>query len=216
MAREDSLDEQKVFFTDTEEDSEEEEQRGEEEQKQKDLLLQNLRRPGSSSSAIRGLLEKRSSDGSWKTQLFSLKRFKLYYQDPTAKEDAKVASLDLADVVKVERSGAKLLLYVDEKRKHQLRAASGPSLEEWEDALRDRAEAAHSSKHRRSGKSPRIEQDDDEAHYRKLIVDFYRRTNPDKVQSVDTLIAKYRDIGVGEKDLLAAIQNKYDKIKMLR
>lgn len=182
---------------------------------------------------LRGLLEKRSSDGSWKTQLFSLKRSKLYYHEPS--QNDRVASLDLANVVKVERSGLKLLLFVDEKRKHQLRAlqvdsVQGPSLDDWEDAIVQHIHAARYKRPpcpQRSSEEPPPPQtppqtktihshEDQKAHYRRLIVDFYQRTNPEKVASVDTLIAKYHDIGVSEADLLAAIQNKYEKIQMLK
>mmetsp|Transcript_1750 Transcript_1750/g.5890 ORF Transcript_1750/g.5890 Transcript_1750/m.5890 type:complete len:217 (-) Transcript_1750:203-853(-) len=188
--------------------------------------------------SLRGLLEKRSSDGSWKIQLFSLKRYKLYYQEPGGDRRDRVASLDLGNVVKVERAGPKLHLYVDEKRRHQLRevqseTSAGPTLDEWEDAILEHVDAArhHRAKKKHHHRPPVWKEDlgdDDEKtqkaakneeqkpHYRDLIVDFYQKTNPDKVNDVDTLIAKYKDIGVGEADLLAAIQNKYDKIRMLR
>ena len=184
-----------------------------------------------------------------------MKDYKLYYREP---DGQSLKSLDLETVEKIERCGKRLLLFVDEKRKHQLREVSasrrdssrGPSLDAWEAAIVDRVESARLRRFRaRRGSgsaspttSPRDKgssrEDDDElvgepqqkstptrrhapavdekAHYRQLIVDFYRRTNPDKVPKVDALIAKYAEIGVKEPDLLLAIQNKYDKIRMLR
>ena len=50
--------------------------------------------------------------------------------------------------------------------------------------------------------------DDDRAARAKIIA-FYREHNPSKVQDVDALIAKYRDVGVGASELLIAVQKKY-------
>eukprot|EP00631_Chrysoreinhardia_giraudii_P008922 CAMPEP_0197417288 /NCGR_PEP_ID=MMETSP1170-20131217/3382_1 /TAXON_ID=54406 /ORGANISM="Sarcinochrysis sp, Strain CCMP770" /LENGTH=97 /DNA_ID=CAMNT_0042944247 /DNA_START=1 /DNA_END=291 /DNA_ORIENTATION=+ len=89
---------------------------------------------------MRGILQKRSSDGTWKSQVFSLHKHKLYYHDVRSLESKATmprASLDLLDVVKTERVGTKLYLWVDDRRKHQLREASstddglGPSLDDW-------------------------------------------------------------------------------------
>ena len=50
--------------------------------------------------------------------------------------------------------------------------------------------------------------EDDRAARAKIIA-FYREHNPSKVQDVDALIAKYRDVGVGASELLIAVQKKY-------
>ena len=52
------------------------------------------------------------------------------------------------------------------------------------------------------------EEDDDRAARAKIMA-FYREHNPSKVQDVDALIAKYRDVGVGASELLIAVQKKY-------
>mmetsp|Transcript_6013 Transcript_6013/g.8853 ORF Transcript_6013/g.8853 Transcript_6013/m.8853 type:complete len:315 (+) Transcript_6013:43-987(+) len=258
--------------------------------------------------SLKGLLEKRSSDGSWKVQYFIVHKYKLYYHEPGVdpRTTGARASLDLAQVVKVERSGNKLFLFVDQKRKHQLRSvqnetnkSGGPTLDAWEDVIVESIEGArllarakrraakdtsqtqsktstppitrqfseppNESSQRRLGEQQNIqseaslvddplhevktaddpdefnmlttssagnidrlsglmdEEDDDpdtyeidHDHYRQLIIEFYQQTNPDKVADVDTLISKYRDIGVNEADLLAAIQNKYEKMRLIR
>lgn len=143
-------------------------------------------------------MEKRSSDGSWKRQRFAIRKNKLYYGER--------ASLDLLDVKKVERVGPRLLLWLDDTRKHQLRAADdGPPLDDWERAIqrvrrRDYEARSHS-----------IPEEDEIDHdfYRSQIIEFYQRHNPAKLDDVDTLIAKYRDIGINESELLLAIRNKY-------
>ena len=52
------------------------------------------------------------------------------------------------------------------------------------------------------------DENDDRAARAKIIA-FYREHNPSKVQDVDALIAKYRDVGVGASELLIAVQKKY-------
>lgn len=210
---------------------------------------------------MRGLLQKRSADGSWKRQLFSLHKHKLYYQDLNALHASRSpprASLDLLDVIKTERVGNKLYLWLDEKRKHQLREAHDadefvglcPSLDEWEQAILERIAIARQRRRKRDVKpSPLMPtgeggsssdtaadktseqrgaavfqgggvledkhelaedevKDDDRHFYRNQIIEFYRRHNPEKVNDVDALILKYAEIGINEKDLLTAIQNK--------
>lgn len=194
---------------------------------------------------MRGPLEKRSSDGSWKIQLFSLHKHKLYYQDSLDRDRiVPRASMDLLDVVKLERVGNKLYLWVDERRKHQLREprvvdASSPTLEEWERAIHERVAIARTKRRKRlapTAEMPaedapayadRIDEekrpDDEEGeedqrqrereYYRGKIREFYEKHNKDKVDDVDALIIKYLNVGISEKDLLTAIQNKYEKIR---
>lgn len=219
--------------------------------------------PSNAARRMRGLLQKRSADGSWKRQLFSLHKHKLYYQDLNALHASKSpprASLDLLDVIKTERVGNRLYLWLDEKRKHQLREAHDtadefaglcPSLDEWEQAILERIAIARQRRRKRDSKPPplmpnseggpswdsaadktnsahpgaNLPQDggvledkhelaEDEGNnydrqfYRNQIIEFYRRHNPEKVNDVDALILKYAEIGINEKDLLAAIQNK--------
>ena len=52
------------------------------------------------------------------------------------------------------------------------------------------------------------DENDDRAARAKIIA-FYREHNPSKVQDVDALIIKYRDVGVGASELLLAVQKKY-------
>lgn len=147
---------------------------------------------------MKGFLEKRSSDGTWKRQRFAIHKHKLYY------DGDRRASLDLLLVKKVERVGPRLLLWLDDTRKHQLRAADdGPSLDEWERSI-------HRVR-RRHDKSNSIPEEDEIDHdfYRSQIIEFYQRHNPAKLDDVDTLIAKYKDIGINEAELLVAIRNKY-------
>mmetsp|Transcript_2544 Transcript_2544/g.7918 ORF Transcript_2544/g.7918 Transcript_2544/m.7918 type:complete len:237 (-) Transcript_2544:88-798(-) len=209
---------------------------------------------------MRGVLQKRSADGSWKPQVFSLHKHKLYYDDLRSLQRDHAAtphSLDLLDVVKTERVGLKLYLWVDDRRKHQLREATDdygtlcPSLDEWEQAIHERIAIARQRRKKREPLTPTVEaldespaaaadkpaffegrvledkpddDDDDEdsaldhdqQFYRTQIVEFYQRHNPEKVADVDALILKYAEIGISEKDLLSAIQNKYDKIKYLK
>lgn len=223
---------------------------------------------------MRGLLQKRSADGSWKNQLFSLHRHKLCYEDLRKLGESKSephASLDLLDVVRVERTGQKLYLWVDDRRKHQLRSARTnddlaglcPSLDEWEEAIQERIAFARQRRRKRDLRPPltptvemptenpaaidaaqsrghppywesgvledKPDADDDETDsyghhddaaydrdfYRRQIIEFYQRHNSEKVPDVDALIVKYNEIGIGEKDLLAAIQNKYEKMRFL-
>jgi len=53
------------------------------------------------------------------------------------------------------------------------------------------------------------EDENDDRAARAKIIAFYREHNPSKVQDVDALIAKYRDVGVGASELLIAVQKKY-------
>ena len=54
-----------------------------------------------------------------------------------------------------------------------------------------------------------VEDENDDRAARAKIIAFYREHNPSKVQDVDALIAKYRDVGVGASELLIAVQKKY-------
>ena len=98
---------------------------------------------------LRGLLEKKSSDGTWRVQFFTAHKSKLYYMDPDADltEQPPRASMDLLEgLAKIERKGEKLVLWVDDKRRHQLRSCRAPSdadgpqpsLDDWELSLRER------------------------------------------------------------------------------
>jgi len=105
-------------------------------------------KPAFTLKRLRGLLEKKSSDGTWKAQYFTAHKSKLYYQDPEADltEQPPRASMDLLEgLAKIERKGEKLVLWVDETRRHILRACaapadgeSRPSLDDWELSLRER------------------------------------------------------------------------------
>ena len=107
---------------------------------------------------MEGLLEKRSSDGSWKLQMFQLKGNFLFYSEP--RPGAKSARLDLDDVTKLEiasrRSSSSspasprspkgggerkvLYLYIDATRRHRLRElenGGSPSIDDWLNALQE-------------------------------------------------------------------------------
>ena len=60
-----------------------------------------------------------------------------------------------------------------------------------------------------AGDVDEAEDENDDRAARAKIIAFYREHNPSKVQDVDALIAKYRDVGVGASELLIAVQKKY-------
>ncbi|CAH0370957.1 unnamed protein product [Pelagomonas calceolata] len=122
---------------------------------------------------LRGLLEKKGSDGTWRTQYFTAHKSKLYYVDPGADPASAPprAAMDLLEgLQKIERRGEKLVLWVDAKRRHQLRAVANPrkqdgpqpSLDDWELSLRERRlvakarrdEKARSPRRRSSAETP--------------------------------------------------------------
>ena len=114
---------------------------------------------------LRGLLEKKGSDGTWRTQYFTAHKSKLYYVDPGADPASAPprAAMDLLEgLQKIERRGEKLVLWVDAKRRHQLRAVANPrkqdgpqpSLDDWELSLRERRLVAKARRDEKA-RSPR-------------------------------------------------------------
>ena len=114
---------------------------------------------------LRGLLEKKGSDGTWRTQYFTAHKSKLYYVDPGADPASAPprAAMDLLEgLQKIERRGEKLVLWVDAKRRHQLRAVASPrkqdgpqpSLDDWELSLRERRLVAKARRDEKA-RSPR-------------------------------------------------------------
>lgn len=135
---------------------------------------------------LRGLLEKKGSDGAWRAQYFTAHKAKLYYVDPGADPSAAPprAAMDLLDgLQKIERRGEKLVLWVDSKRRHQVRAVAHPrkqdgvqpSLDEWELSLRERRLVA---KARRDKKARRPEEETEDPRRRPPSVSREARTPP--------------------------------------
>ena len=101
-------------------------------------------------SRFQGVLEKQSSDGSWRARRFSLHKHMFNYNAPNAdvrysKPEATFDLLKLSNVeiVKEPRTGRRvLLLHVDEERRHIFRECEGipakPSLEEWAQEIEER------------------------------------------------------------------------------
>ncbi|KAJ1462103.1 hypothetical protein M885DRAFT_506200 [Pelagophyceae sp. CCMP2097] len=172
---------------------------------------------------LRGVLEKRGSDGSWKPKVFTVHRHWLYYHEPGVilAENPPRASFNLLECAKVEiieKKGVQILmLHLDENRKHQLRAMSmapppgapkSPSVAQWLGGIQDRIAIA--KQRTRQSKLEDSEKASERANREKIIA-FYAKHNPAKLEDIDALLIKYREVGIDAGQLYEAITQKYEK-----